>query len=213
MSAEQTNSDAYYTKTPSVVVLKLVEHPVSLLILQYILIRKKIYKKFRINDIANMLKKDDRTIREHLKPLVKLELLNLMGEIGSQYYEFNVAKYNAYMRVNPFKVTSDPSQKMGDVPSQETGGEGVSKNGSSPLPKNGSVKIKEEIKEEIKEIDERKDSAGNKSIGNPISFEDLEKEFQSQPQDPLIKAIKIQKPTVKKMTGGWDGLFGFNPEA
>src|SRR5712671_5912500 len=92
----------YFTVTPSVVVFRLAEHPVSLLILQYVLIRRKIYPKFRVKDMAKQLKKDERTIRAALKPLRKLELVVLKGEPGTQYYEFNQSKYEAYMQINPF---------------------------------------------------------------------------------------------------------------
>ena len=198
MSAERTKPDVFYTMTPSVVVIKLVEHPVSLLILHYILIRKKVYPKFRISDIAKQLKKDDRTIRDNLKPLVELDLLALAGKIGAQYHEFNEDKYESYLRVNVFELAKNPFQELGGVPSQRTGGGGIPKNESSPLPKNGRVENKGEKKEkdEIKErAGESLASGSDLGLGEPLNAAgDCPAPIQDACSGVLVSASMIQHP-------------------
>jgi DNA-binding transcriptional ArsR family regulator len=112
MTAQKKEPEKHFTVTPSVVVFRCIDYPVALLVLHYVLIRKKIYPKFRIGDMAQQLNKDKRTIRAAVKVLRELELLVLKGEIGNQYYEFNQSKYDAYLLINPFETGDAPSQKM-----------------------------------------------------------------------------------------------------
>jgi hypothetical protein len=153
MNSQKEEPKKHFTVTPSVVVFKCKDYPVALLVLHYVLIRRKIYPKFRIADMAKNLNKDERTIRAAVKVLRKLELLVLKGKIGSQYYEFNESKYAAYLLINPFESGDAPSQKMGVVPSQKLGGVGTAKNEGRPLSKSEGVKSKGIEERESKKTD------------------------------------------------------------
>jgi len=147
LEVKTTTPKVYYTKMPSVLVWLLAESPVALMIYQYVLIRKGRAKgwKFHVNDIAKMLKKDDRTIRENLKPLIELGLITLKGEVGKRFYEFNAAKYQSLLKINPFESLRDDADPL---PSNETrplplnGRSPLPINETRPLPLNGSVDIK-----------------------------------------------------------------------
>lgn len=210
MKPQNTKPLKYYTMTPSVVVFRLMEHPVALLVLHYVLIRRKIYPKFRIADMAKQLNKDERTIRAAVKVLRKLELLVLKGKIGIQYYEFNEAKYEAYMRVNPFASGDAPSQKMGVapspkqevVPSQKMGGVGIPKTEGSPLSKNEGVKSKGIEERESKETELKCGSQPPFSTAVAPVTEDLGEVFEryfndglkSQPPSAAAAAPKPEEP-------------------
>lgn len=161
MKPQNAEPQKYYTMTPSVVVFRCMDYPVALLVLHYVLIRRRIYPKFRIADMAQQLNKDKRTIRTAVKALKKLELLVLKGKPGTQYYEFNESKYAAYMLINPFASGDAPSQKMGVVPSQKLGGVGTAKDEGRPLSKSEGVKSKGIEERESKETERVLSSAGS----------------------------------------------------
>lgn len=202
MKPQKEEPQKYYTMTPSVVVFRCMDYPVALLVLHYVLIRRKIYAEFRIADMAKQLNKDERTIRAAVKVLRKLELLVLKGKIGIQYYEFNEAKYEAYMRVNPFASGDAPSQKMGVVPSQKMGGVGIPKTEGSPLSKNEGVKSKGIEEKESKETELKCGSQPPFSTAVAPETEDLGEAFmryfndglKSQPPSVAAAAPKPQEP-------------------
>jgi hypothetical protein len=126
------------------------QSPTALLILLYVLWRRGVETKhedgkwhFHVGDIAKHLGKDEKTIRKHLKPLLDLGTLNLVGEIGERYYVFNEEKYGEYLALDPNTLNGDtppanrhPSPKMEGAPLPE--------NGRRPLPTIGRVKTAEE---------------------------------------------------------------------
>jgi hypothetical protein len=175
------------------------DYPVALLVLHYVLIRKKVYPKFRIADMAQQLNKDERTIRTAVRVLRELELLVLKGRIGSQYYEFNETKYAEYLKINPFESGDAPSQKMGGVPSQKTGGEGVPTNEGRPPSKNGRVESKDKEERESKKTESEKGSQPPSTLA-AVAPEKMDGDAMAEAFERLFDGVGIQGPASNSDT-------------
>lgn len=155
---EAPKGEAFYTKTPSVLVIALGKKPMSLFILQYVLLRKSVKQgwDFYINDIAKQMSIHPQTVRKHLKPLVNLKLLSLNGEKGGQHYTFAEEVYAFYLSLNPFEILEpDHSESLVGDHSEKLVG--------VLLRESRSLKIKEEEMKE-KETKEGKTAPADSSV-------------------------------------------------
>lgn len=140
----------YYTKYAVSLTLLLKESPAALQILLYVLWRQGVETKhddrkwhFHVGDIAKRLGKKERTIRKHLKPLLDLCILDLVGKVGEQHYAFNEDKYGQYLTLDPNTLTQDSPPPNGH-PSPNGEGAPLPENGGGLLPKSGRGKTAEE---------------------------------------------------------------------